>query len=97
MSYEPTLVILKSDLELNRKKIEEAQCKLLCTPVSGKVNNSKRMYLERAYEELNYAMRKESVKIGGVEIVIIEPEGTTHNGNVRELLNDFNIEFQTDL
>jgi hypothetical protein len=97
MSYEPTLVIRKSDLEENRRKIEGAEYVTIPqTKFRGRWARRDRIYLEQAYKELQKALNIKTVKFDEVEIVIIYPEGSAHNANVRELLSKLNIEFRTD-
>jgi hypothetical protein len=97
MSYEPTLVIRKSDLEKNRRKIEEAEYVTVPeTKFRGKWAARDRVYLEQSYEELQKALNIGTVKFQELEIVIICPEGSTHNRNVRDLLDELNIEYKLD-
>lgn len=90
MSFEPTLIIRKSDLEKNRSKIEEISW--LCRPES---KSKKR--IRDAYRELNDALKIKPVKFPEIEFVIIKPELTSHNKSVRELLDELNIDYRIDV
>jgi hypothetical protein len=94
MSYEPTIIILKSDLHREEEQI------LTATENLRPKNNKKRP--EKVDEKycallaLKDALHLEGFKISGVKMVIIRPELSNHNAAIRKILDDLNIEFAVD-
>lgn len=91
MSYEPTIIIKKKDLEKNRNKIEE-----VLNSIRYSTPKIQHKYNQDVYEELEKALNMKVVKFTELEIVIIYPELTEHNRRVRELLDVYEIEYQID-
>lgn len=90
MSYTPTLLILKKDLDkhkdflLNGKwQYDGSQDKLR----GGEDNNSPLEYLKDVYERLS------PVQIAGIELLLCTPEFSTFNREVRELLDELKVEY----
>lgn len=94
MSYEPDLIIRKSDLEKHReylcaedymltKKQQEEDKK----NKGGEENTTPREYL-------GYVLTKHTVfKIGNIEMVMCQPCFSNFNGLVREKLKELEVEF----
>ncbi len=83
MSYEPTLIIRKSDLEKNREKIESAMYTLK--------NEEKR----EDYSHLEHALKMDTVKFPELEFVLVNVELTSSNKRVRMLLDKLKIDYRT--
>lgn len=97
MSYEPTLVIRKSDLEKNRKLIEASEWEYIPSiKFKGKWAVRDKIYLEQAMAELQTALNIGTVKFPEIEVVIIQPEGTMLGNNVRDLMEKLKIDFRID-
>ncbi len=85
MSYEPTLVIKKSDLEKHKSSFET-----YFTQREGSERYS-------VYKYLNYILNNNSTpKIDGIELLICKPELTSFNASVRKILHDFDVQFSID-
>jgi len=96
MSFEPTLIIRYSDLNKNKSKIEdEVYNYSILKP--GTVLTDKKDRLKRAYEALGSALKLEPIEFPELTIVIITPEFTQHNRDVRKLLADLNIDYRIDI
>lgn len=91
MSYEPTIIINKKHLEKHRQKIEEEEWE------KGPIKPTQKFERKRAaYDALRIALNKEAHIISKVSIVIIQPEGSWHNEDVRDLLDEFEVEYTTE-
>lgn len=89
MSYEPTIIIRKSDLHTHGAEIEGKYWNLDGpTAEHGKPG--------AAYRELYEALKTSPVIFPEIELVIIKPEFTSHNGAVRKLLGDLGIDYRID-
>jgi hypothetical protein len=89
MSYEPTLIIRRSSLEIQRKEIVYV------------IDSDKKITKEvmAAYKVLYGILQWEEthfVKFPEIELAIIQPEFTTFNATVRKLLHDLNIDFKVN-
>lgn len=91
MSYEPTLIISKEDLHKHEEDIEKWLYQKHPKKLSEKWKRE-----NEAYHQLKECLTYEGCKIRGVEIILIKPEITQHNAEVRKLLHHFNIEFAVD-
>ena len=83
MSYTPTLFIKKSDLVKNEKKIEKGIY-------------HKKEETQKAYEELNVALNKGTIKFPELELVVIQPEFSGLNNDVRGLMKKLKIDFREE-
>ncbi len=95
MSYEPRIYIRKKDLEKNRACIEVGQYN---TPpnIKSKKKIEKLEGLHKAYKELDVALNQGTIKFPEIELVAICPDGTTHNANVRNLLDTLEIDYRVE-
>jgi hypothetical protein len=80
MSYEPSLIIKMKDLQDNHDEI--------CYAEDLYSKNEKKL---KAYKELYNAIKMEPIVFEDKEFVIIQPELTSHNKAVRDLLDYLNI------
>lgn len=88
MSYEPTLIISKEDLLAKADLIRAYFIKKIPRKESEK---EKRKRL--AHIALDEALMQEGIKIKSIHLILIKPELTGHNNDVRQLLHELNIEF----
>ena len=86
MSYEPTLIIRKADLEKHRSTITE-----------GAFKNIRNLKKQAAYSEAYKALNATPIVFTEISIVLITPEFTDHNKAVRDLLNELKIEYKTQI
>ena len=84
MSYEPTLIIKKSDLAKYRNKFEGWE--------SLKEGSIKRRVYRFLENEFNY---KYPPEIDGIELIVCHPEFTSFNKEVRRILKDWDVQFST--
>lgn len=97
MSYEPTIIIRKSDLEKHRDKIENAEWDTIeKKKFKGTGAEQEKLDLLDAYNELNRALGYEPIKFPEIELVMLWVEFTSKNGNVRTLLDELKIEYRID-
>lgn len=85
MSFTPTLVIKKKDLEKNRAKIEMSEYK-----------THRKENISKAWAELRIILNKGSIDFEELSIVIAQPEFTYLNENVRNLLTKLNIDYKLE-
>ena len=85
MSYEPTVIIRKKDL--NTKKVIELLEKEECCGNEEKENIAKYLLKVNQYE---------TVKFGKLELVLCKPEFTSFNASIREKLRKLNIDYRAD-
>jgi hypothetical protein len=94
MSYTPTIIIVKSDLHREEENILAAVEKL--RPTSKKKRPDKVNDRYQALLEVSNYLNLEGFKIAGVKLVMVQPEFTRQNAEVRKLLDDLHIEFAVD-
>lgn len=82
MSYEPTLVIKKSDLDRHSHYLSNSW---LLEDDTDEKRIAK--YLQNVYET------HDVVQIDGIELILCEPELTSFNKLVRDKLNELNVQF----
>mgnify|MGYP001582435277 CR=1 FL=1 len=82
MGYEPTLIIRKSDLELNRAKIEAVMWE--------EKDEDKR----EDHSHLAHALNMQTIKFPEIEFVIIKVELTSSNKRVRVALDKLKIDYR---
>ena len=93
MSYEPHLLINYDELEEKRSHIEATAE----VGIPGKKDSAK---WNAAYKELASVFKyppcifKERPERGKISLSLIHPELTSHNAQVRKLLDMLNIEYQ---
>ena len=89
MSYEPTLVILKKDLDKHRDLIVDGdwQYKISDKEQRGEDGLTVMEYIKDVYTT------NKPVKVGGVELLLCEPCFTSFNDKVREKLEELEVEF----
>lgn len=85
MSYEPTLIIKKKDL--NSKKVVELLEKEQYSKIEEKANVA---------EYLLEVNQRQTIKFDELEIVICRPELTTFNRLVRQKLQKLKVDFRED-
>lgn len=81
MSYEPTLIIKKSDLEKHRKEIENYWMQ-----EEGSEE-------EKILSYLNNILKFTPVKIDDLELLVCRPELSNFNRSVREQLLEWSVTF----
>jgi hypothetical protein len=97
MSYEPTIIIRKSDLEKHRDHIENAEWDAIPKKkFIGRKAKEEREELELAYGKLKEALNMATVSFTELEFVILYVEFTSRNGAVRSLLDELKIEYKLD-
>lgn len=82
MSYEPTLVINRGDLLKHKNRLENWELE----------KEEDRDVFKFLNTESEY---KYPPKIGGIELIICQPELTSFNTRVRKALYELNVEFST--
>lgn len=82
MSYEPTLVIKKTDLDKHSEEFEK-----FWEWENNKDEKRIMEYLKEVYERHN------RVKIDGIELILCTPEFSSFNALVREKLSEWNVQF----
>ena len=95
MGYTPTLVILKKDMDKHRYLFLAGKWQIECNKEYEAEEKTKSCedgktimeYLKFVYEKHN------AVIIGGIGIVICQPEFTAYNASVRKMLRKLEIEF----
>jgi len=85
MSYEPTLVIKKSDLEKHKAELEN-----WWNEKEGSIKSKVYNYLLDILDNSRFNPR-----IDGIELIICQPELTSFNKEVRKVLYDWDVEFGT--
>lgn len=85
MAYTPTLLILKTDLELKRSVIKD-NVHFVPAFLEG-------MAIRNAWAELDQALDAVPVVFKDLSITIITPATTEHNKRVRQILHDQGIYF----
>lgn len=88
MSYEPTLIIVKEQLNDQSGVIEEG-----CRQPEPKKPSQRWLRRKFAFEVLYGCLPFDPVSICGIGVILIRPELTQRNRDVRELLHELNIEF----
>ncbi len=91
MSYEPRLIISKLDLEKSRAKIEKDIIDIEIKPPASEKGKQRAKVVKEVFEALN----EFPIEFLGKKLVIIQPELTSHNKQVRQYLIDNNIRFTT--
>jgi hypothetical protein len=95
MSYEPTIIALKKDLDKNRELIVDGDWQYEGTKENkkdektrgGEFNQTVMEYIKNAYENNNV------VRVGGIELILMEPQLTSYNEAVRNKLYELKINF----
>jgi hypothetical protein len=92
MSYEPTLVILKKDLDKHKELIVDGdwQYNISDKEQRGEDGLTVMEYIQDVY------VKHKPIKVGGVELILCAPCFTSFNGKVREKLKELNVEFAED-
>ncbi len=83
MSYEPTLLIRKSDLD---KHYQELELMRFCGDTER----------EKAANTLFECFSYVTVKFPELELVLTTPEFSSHNKKVRDLLDELGIDYRED-
>ena len=83
MSYTPTLLIRKSDLEKYQGELESMR-------YCGNADK------EQASEILLKALKYETVKFPEIELILVTTDFSSDNGNCRELMRELEIDFRID-
>jgi hypothetical protein len=89
MSYEPTLVILKKDLDKHKDLIIDGnwQYSISEDEQRGEEGLTVMEYIKNVYT------RHSPIKVGGIELVLCTPCFSSFNAKVREKLKELKIEF----
>lgn len=98
MSYEPTILVLKKDLDKNKEFIITGNWQYAGTKENkedektrgGEDNETAMEHIKWAYE--NYSV----VKIGGIELILLSPSFSSFNKKVRDKLDELGIEYGLD-
>ncbi len=93
MSYEPTLVILKKDLDKHEELIVNGGWQYDNSDEStrgGELGMTVMEYIQNVYTKYK------PLKIGGIEIIICQPSLTSYNKSIRDKLTELNVEFGED-
>ena len=81
MSYEPTIVIKKADLDTHRKELDNWYLQKNSTD-------------KRVYEFLNTVLqRNTTLRIDGIELLVCQPELTQFNECVRSQLYRWDVQY----
>ncbi len=97
MSYEPTIIIRKSDLEKHREHIEYSEWEVIeKKKFTGRGAATRKQELIDAYSKLKEALEYETIKFTEIELVLLYVEFTYANANVRELLDELKIDYRLD-
>ena len=90
MSYEPTLVISKKDLDKHDSLLIDGAWQYQNTEKEPKGEDGLTVmeYIRDIYKN------RTPVKISGVELIICNPSLTRFNRSVREKLTELNVEFE---
>lgn len=86
MSYGPMLLIDKEDLDNKQIEIFARKVNNITITSEDKV---------KAFNELEKALTLDIVEFKNKKMIIIHPELTTHNKNVRRLLDELKIYYVT--
>ncbi len=88
MSYEPTLLILKKDLDKHQDLIVDGNWQYSTNKEEkGEEGLTVMEYIKEVYT------KHRMVEIGGVELLLCNPTFSTFNKKVREKLAELNVEF----
>lgn len=91
MSYEPTIICSMPDLQARRAEIESWEYQ------EPKRKSAKFLRRQEAFKFLHDVIDKyKPFKFKGLLLVIFQPELTSRNKDVRDVLHDMNIEFALD-
>lgn len=102
MSYTPTLVINRDDLERAAENWDESFLDLMTQEELIDDGMKARKYLldilrqDRKAENYPAPYTRPELKIGGVRLIICEPDFTSINEAVRDYLTEAGIEFGID-
>ncbi len=88
MSYEPTIVILKKDLDKHRDLLLDGAWQY-DESEQGKATRRAFKYIKNVYEG-------KYITVGGMELIICQPELSSFNQKVRNVLTELNVEFGLD-
>lgn len=84
MSFTPDIIIRRTDLEKNRNIIEESLWDKNCEQ-------------NQHFNFLFEALKSKPISFPEIELVIIKPEYTTLNQEVRDLLDELQIDYRIDI
>lgn len=98
MSYEPTIIVLKKDLDKHKDFILYGDWQYSTTKEGkkdektrgGEDNNTVMEEIKWAYEKYNV------ISIGGIELILMSPCFSQFNKKVREKLDELNVEYALD-
>src|SRR5437762_10511444 len=98
MSYEPTIIALKKDLDKNKELIVDGNWQYEGTKENkkdektrgGEGNETVMEYIKKSYEN------NRGIKVGGIELILMRPTLTLFNEAVRNKLYELKINFGID-
>lgn len=97
MSYEPTIICMKKDLDKNKDFILDGNWQYDGTKEfkkdqkTGKGEDGKTVM-----EYIRDVYKGGFVSIGGIELILMAPDFTSFNMNVRKKLTELKVEFALD-
>lgn len=90
MGYIPTIILSKEDIDKHSEYIEyEYQWK--------DRSDDEKAVLKHLQENLRLYNKHSPVVLKGVSMMIIKPEFTTFNQNVRDMLDELEIDYTVDI
>ena len=98
MSYEPTIIVLKKDLDKHKDYILYGDWQYPTTK-EGKKDEKTRGGEEgkTVMEEIKWAYEKHNVvSVGGVQLILLSPCFSSFNKKVRDKLDELEIEYGLD-
>ncbi len=87
MSYEPTLIILKKDLDKHKDFLLDGEWQYI------ESKSKKGVEEKRILEYIRDTYTSTSVTVGGIELLICQPELSSFNKLIRKRLQDLDVEF----
>lgn len=90
MSYEPTLVILKKDLDKHKDLIENGNWQYDRSDENsrgGEYNMTVIEYIRDVYKKYPITV------VSGIELILCHPALTSYNKKIREKLKELEVEF----
>lgn len=92
MSYEPTLVILKKDLDKHKELILDGAWQYDTSDESTRGGESHQTTMEYIQEIYKHT----PVTVGGVELLLCSPSFSSYNKQIRNKLDELKVEYGED-
>lgn len=93
MSYEPTIIALKKDLDKHKALIVDGMWQYSGTKEFTKDQKINTQDDGTVMECIKSAYEHNGTKVGGVEIILLTPDLSSFNKAVRDKLTELNVEF----